>query len=168
MESSDDIIFRRATLADLDRIFQVFTDAIREMDRCHIPQWDELYPDKEILKEDIMTKELYLGLLNQEIASAFVINEEYDEQYDHGEWKHPNAVFRVIHRLCVNPTYQNQGIGTKTMRHIESVQINSGIETIRLDAFTLNPFALKLYEKLGYQKVGYATWRTGKFYLNST
>lgn len=35
----------------------------------------------------------------------------------------------------------------------------------RLDAFTENPFALKLYDNLGYSRVGYADWRKGRFYL---
>jgi ribosomal protein S18 acetylase RimI-like enzyme len=40
-----------------------------------------------------------------------------------------------------------------------------GIDTIRLDVFTLNPYALKMYEKSGYIKVGFAHWRKGEFYL---
>jgi predicted GNAT family acetyltransferase len=34
-----------------------------------------------------------------------------------------------------------------------------------LDAFSLNPFALRLYEKIGYVRVGEANWRKGLFYL---
>ena len=73
--------------------------------------------------------------------------------------------FYVIHRLCVNPKFQNQGIGTQTMKHIEKQVLSKGIDVIRLDAFTLNPFALKMYEKLGYTKVGDVNWRKGKFHL---
>lgn len=41
----------------------------------------------------------------------------------------------------------------------------SDIESIRLDVFTQNPFALRLYEKTGYRKTGTADWRKGKFIL---
>ncbi|MDP4147194.1 MAG: GNAT family N-acetyltransferase, partial [Bacillota bacterium] len=34
-----------------------------------------------------------------------------------------------------------------------------------LDVFSLNPFALKMYYKQGYIKVGEVNWRKGKFYL---
>lgn len=155
---------RRAVKNDLDSVYQVFSNAIDEMNRRNIPQWDETYPDKKILSDDISRKQLYLGALNNDIASVYVLNQICDEQYNNGQW-HYTASFRVIHRLCVNPKFQSMGIGTFTMEHIEATLINDGIETIRLDAFTLNPYALKMYEKLGYKKVGYANWRKGQFYL---
>lgn len=71
----------------------------------------------------------------------------------------------MIHRLCVNPKFQKRGIGTRTLQYIENQVKDQGIETIRLDVFTLNPYALRLYEKLGYNKVGYANWRKGRFQL---
>lgn len=39
------------------------------------------------------------------------------------------------------------------------------INAIRLDVFSQNPFALKLYEKCGYAKTGTVNWRKGIFYL---
>lgn len=165
MDTSFKILFRSAVETDLDDVYQVFVSAIVEMNRCNIPQWDEIYPDREILKDDILKKQLYLGIINNEIASAYVVNQECDEQYRNGKWHFPNASFCVIHRLCVNHKFQNKGIGTVTMEHIESELKNKGIETIRLDAFTLNPYALRMYEKLGYIKVGCANWRKGQFYL---
>ena len=159
------ISFRKANENDLDSVFQVFTDAIAEMNRNNIPQWDELYPDRELLEEDISKNQLYIGFANDDIASAYVVNSECDEEYSGGNWQYPNASFCVIHRLCVNPKFQNKGVGTRTMKHIEAEVKAEGVETVRLDAFTLNPYALKLYDKLGYAKVGTVDWRTGRFLL---
>ena len=160
-----DISFRKASEADLDSVFQVFKDAIAEMNRNNIPQWDELYPDREILKEDISKKQLYLGMADGDIASVHAVNSECDEEYENGDWEYPNASFGVIHRLCVNPKFQNKGIGNKTLVHIEQELKAQGVETIRLDVFTLNPFALRMYDKLGYVKVGTVDWRKGRFWL---
>ncbi|NLK95435.1 MAG: GNAT family N-acetyltransferase [Clostridiales bacterium] len=157
--------FLLAQMEDLDSVFSMFTDAIKEMNKNNIDQWDNIYPDKNILKEDISKGELYIGLYHGKIASAYVINQESDDQYANGHWKYPESTYYVIHRLCVNPLFQNRGIGKLTMFHIENEIRKKGIETIRLDAFTLNPYAVKLYEKLGYIKVGFANWRKGKFYL---
>ena len=71
----------------------------------------------------------------------------------------------MIHRLCVNPAFQNDGIGRSTMKWIEDVVSAKGIQAIRLDTFCENPIAIRLYESLGYQKVGYVHWRKGKFVL---
>ena len=159
------LTFRAGTEADLDRIFRLFSDAIAEMNRLSIPQWDELYPDREILREDISKNQLFLGMEGEDIASVYVLNSDCDEEYENGAWQYPNASFCVIHRLCVNPKFQNRGIGNLTMRHIEGRAHKEGFETVRLDAFTLNPFALKMYDRLGYSIVGTADWRKGRFYL---
>ena len=159
------LCFRAGTEADLDSVFRLFTDAIAEMNRNNIPQWDELYPDREILKEDISKNQLFLGIADGDIASVYVLNSDCDEEYENGAWQYPNASFCVIHRLCVNPKFQNRGIGNLTMRHIEAQVLKEGFESVRLDAFTLNPFALKMYDRLGYVIVGTADWRKGRFFL---
>lgn len=45
------------------------------------------------------------------------------------------------------------------------IALKNGNSSIKLDAFTQNPIALSLYEKLGYKVKGYADWRKGKFVL---
>ncbi len=165
MEGIITLEFRKATAGELDAVFQIFRDAIAEMDRNGIPQWDELYPDWAILAEDISKDELFVGMIGDEIVSVFVINSEDQEGYENGKWQYPNTSFRIIHRLCVNPKFQNRGIGLETMRHIEAELKKEGVESVRFDAFTLNPFALRLYDKLGYKKVGYADFRKGRFVL---
>jgi ribosomal protein S18 acetylase RimI-like enzyme len=51
------------------------------------------------------------------------------------------------------------------MVHIEETLKKSGTESIRLDAFPQNPYAIKMYRKLGYKKVGDLTLRKGDFIL---
>lgn len=165
MEAGFALEFRQAGIGELDAVFEVFREAIAEMDRNGIPQWDEHYPDRAVLRSDILKNELTLGLVGGEIASVYVLNAECDAQYANGVWQYPAAAFRVIHRLCVNPKFQNRGIGPRTMRHIEADLIAAGVETVRLDAFTLNPYALRMYDKLGYVRVGTADWRKGRFWL---
>ncbi|MDE5781539.1 MAG: GNAT family N-acetyltransferase, partial [Lachnospiraceae bacterium] len=73
--------------------------------------------------------------------------------------------YYIIHRLCVNPLYQNKGIGRKTMQYIEKILRDRDVQAIRLDVFSKNSYAIKLYEHMGYSKVGLANWRKGEFYL---
>jgi ribosomal protein S18 acetylase RimI-like enzyme len=51
------------------------------------------------------------------------------------------------------------------MAFIEETLRARGVKAVRLDAFSLNPFALRLYERLGYEKTGEVTFRKGLFYL---
>lgn len=156
---------RKAVFEDLGMIIEIFKNAIVAMNKNNIPQWDELYPNARILEEDILKEQMYVGIIDDTIVSAAVVNSESDDEYKNGDWKYINGRFAVIHRLCVDPIYQNQKAGKSMMLEIEELLRKDGVQSIRLDAFSLNPYALKMYEMLGYQKVGQANWRKGLFYL---
>lgn len=156
---------RKATPADLPEVVSLFKRAIRSMDDNGIYQWDDIYPDEKILKSDIAGDSLYLYMMDEQPVSVFVLNQICDPEYSEGNWKYPLSSYVVVHRLCVNPAFQNMGIGTRTMLQVEKLAKSMGIESIRLDAFSLNPFALRLYEKLGYAQTGVVTFRKGTFYL---
>lgn len=164
----DDIMqieYRIACLEDLEDIYALVKNAIDTMIKQNILQWDEIYPNEEVLREDILKKQLHVGILEEQIAVIYVLNQECDDAYKNGNWRFADEPFYVLHRLCVNPVFQNRGVGRVTMLHIEEVLLSMGIKAIRLDAFTENPFSLKLYDSLGYSRVGYAEWRKGRFYL---
>lgn len=155
----------KAGIMDLPDICTIFEKATRVMNDNRIHQWDNLYPNQEIIREDILNSQMYLGVIENQIASVFVLNQQSEAEYENGNWKYKDSAYKVVHRLCVDPTFQKMGVGTKTMQIIENLQKNEGTAAIRLDAFSLNPYALRMYEKLGYIKVGEVNWRTGLFYL---
>ncbi len=157
--------FRKAVPSDLPDILRVFRTAIRDMDDRGIHQWDEIYPSKSILQEDIERKELYVGASDGRIAAAFTLNATHDREYETGRWQYAGLRYAVVHRLCVDPAYQGCGIGMKSMEIIENICRSEGIEAIRLDAFSQNPAALRLYKKLGYERAGEVTFRKGLFFL---
>lgn len=160
------LTFKKITdLARLDDIFAVYSAAISAMENDGIFQWDDVYPDKEILAEDIAKNQMFVGLIDNHIAVCFVLSEECDSQYQNGKWTYPDAKFNVIHRLCVNPKFQKKCIATQPLEFIENLCKSEGYETIRIDCFTENPYAKKLYDKAGYAVTGYADWRKGKFEL---
>lgn len=99
------------------------------------------------------------------IAAVYVVNCECDEQYRNADWKGSEDSFRVIHRLCVHPMYQHRGLGKEILDHIEADLRRQGVQAIRLNAFSRNPYALALYRDQGYTMTGTADWRKGRFYL---
>lgn len=165
MRGSVGLKIKKAELEDLNIIISIFRNAINAMNDNNINQWDEIYPTNTNLEQDILNKQMYVGIKDDEIVSAVVINNEFEEEYKNGNWRYENERFAVVHRLCVNPIHQNKKIGKDTMIKIEELLKIEGIQSIRLDAFSLNPYALQMYETLGYQKVGEVNWRKGLFYL---
>ena len=157
--------YRKATLDDLEEIWNIVGNSIDVMEGNNIFQWDDLYPLKEDFQKDIVKNQLYLGLANDQIAVLYVLNQECDKEYENGDWKFKEEEFYIVHRLCVNPDFQNRGIARHTLLHIEKQLKSKGIYVIRLDVFQNNPYAIRLYDSLGYSKAGYADWRKGRFYL---
>lgn len=157
--------FSKAKKEDLEEIFMLYRNAIAKMDEQKIPQWDEIYPDKKTLSDDIEKNQMYVGKKNGKIALCFVLNEECDEEYKKAKWICPNARFCVIHRLCVTPDFQHQGLASQAMNHIEEFCKKAKYDSIRLDCFTQNPYSRKLYDKKHYAITGYADWRKGRFEL---
>ena len=159
------MIYSKANTNQINEVFSVFSAAIINMEKQEIHQWDEIYPDKEIIAEDIARNQMYIGKIDNKITVCFVLSEEYDEEYKNGKWQWPDARFCIIHRLCVSPDFQNRGIAAETLKYIENLCKSQGYDSIRLDCFTENPYSRKLYEKAGYSVVGYADWRKGRFEL---
>ena len=157
--------YRKATITDLEEIYTLVSLAIDEMIEHDILQWDEIYPTKEDFRNDINNDHLYVGLVDEQIAVVYALNQECDKEYENGCWKYPDQPYYVVHRLCVHPDFQHRGIAKQTLLHIEAQLSKKNIHAIRLDAFSNNPFSLKLYGSLNYSRVGYADWRKGRFYL---
>lgn len=146
-------------------IFTFVKKAVKKMDEQGIPQWDEIYPTADDFAGDAEKNQLYVAVVDGKPAACFTLNQECDEEYKNGEWSYKGPDFLVIHRLCVNPEFQNQGVGTKVCLEIEKIAAAEGIKSLKLDCFTLNPYSQKMYNKLGYKTVGFADWRKGRFIL---
>lgn len=160
-----DMNYRKGTIADLDIISQLFEAAKEDMDNKGICQWDSIYPTREDYLEDIAKGTLYVVEHKEELIGVYVISEEADEAYQRCKWESPEDTACILHRFCVAPQYQYQGLGKEMLQHIEAQAREMSYESIRLDVFTQNPHALHLYEKGNYQERGYADWRKGRFLL---
>ena len=73
--------YSKVEINQLDQIFSLFSDAIITMENAGIHQWDEIYPDKKILAEDISKNQMYIGKEGDDIAVCFTLSEDCDEEY---------------------------------------------------------------------------------------
>jgi len=157
--------YRPGTLDDVKEISVLIKSAISEMESHHIYQWDELYPTEEDFISDINKNTLYVAVQEKRIAALYVISPECDDAYFQCQWDSSHDSACVIHRFCVSPDFQHQGIGKQVLLHIENHLKSLGYKSVRLDVFSENPFALSLYTHNGYTQRGTADWRKGRFLL---
>ncbi len=156
----------KAAPCDRDEIVSLIRAVVDRLNQIGIPQWDEVYPKASDVDDDLRKKELYVVRSESGIAGIVTLNRECDPAYENGDWLYQGPDYAVVHRLCVSPSMQGCGIGNQMMRMVEAMLTESGVKNIRLDAFSQNPYSLKLYRKLGYRVAGEAVWRKGLFLLN--
>jgi ribosomal protein S18 acetylase RimI-like enzyme len=163
----------QAQPGDLDALNAMFRRTIRHMRDNGLDQWDDVYPDRSQLAEDISRGEMYLlrkaGASSApyapgEIVAAVVLNEDQWDGYETMTWSHDGKI-AVVHRLCVDPTHQKRGIAKLTFQLGENLLKSRGYDAIRLDTFSQNTRAVAFYERAGYTRVGELNWRKGLFYL---
>jgi GNAT superfamily N-acetyltransferase len=155
---------RPANARDLDPLLALLRACIDEMRAHGIEQWDEVYPARSTLSADIESAAGYVAAPSDgELAGYLVLNDQQNAEYSRVDWSIPSGRPAVVHRLMVHPARQHQGLGRLLMRFAERRAAELGYSVIRLDAFTANPRALRLYEALGYRDAGAVTFRKGIF-----
>jgi len=128
-------------------------DVVTAMKKEGINQWDEIYLSLDEIHKDIESDSAFGFLDNKRLIAYIAQNNEYSPEYNSVDWK-TNGKSLIVHRLSVDPLQQGKGIAKKCMQFAEQYAKENDYNCIRLDAFSKNPVALKLYENLGYNNVG--------------
>ncbi len=157
-------MIRLAGMEMIDRVMEIFRSATVRMQEMNIDQWDEVYPDRKTVENDIESGNLYGYFDDKELCAVQVLNTEESPEYSQVDWKYSDSKPLVLHRLCVAPEYQNRGIAGKMIHFAEEFAEKNRYRTIRFDAFKGNPVSLKIYEKMGYRISGTVRFRKGDFH----
>jgi GNAT superfamily N-acetyltransferase len=137
----------------IPRVVRLISAATHTMREEGIYQWDEIYPNEEIITKDVDSRSLYVLEQGDLCIATVSLNQEQDEAYQQVHWLGGEPVL-VVHRLCVDPAYQGNGIASRLMDFAEEHAKQNAYVSIRLDAYTGNPRAVRLYEQRGYRKAG--------------
>lgn len=154
---------RKCKADELETVMDLIREAVKVMRSRGIEQWDEIYPNAEVINNDISEESLYV-YDDEVIKGIIVLNEYQDKEYKEVNWEFADDKPLVIHRLCIHPGYQSRGIAAAMVRFADEYARLHGYLSVRLDAFPQNERACSLYEKAGYKKVGRVTFRKGLFY----
>ena len=143
-----------ATLEHASDVMQLISICIRQMREQGIFQWDEVYPNPQVVESDAASGALFLARRNGLILGTVCLNDAQPPEYRALPWRCGNGRALVIHRLCVHPDWQRCGVGRRLMDFTERFAAEHSFACIRLDAYTGNPRALALYERRGFHCVG--------------
>ena len=145
-------IFRKAVLEDENTILTLYQEVKVKGREDGTSDWDEDYPNKDILRDDLENKRIFVLLEEAEIIAVISIFEEDEPDIHSLDWAKVKACFLV--RLCVSPKYQSKGIGEKMMRNISDYAKSKGFKATHHLAAKVNVAANRLYKRMGYRDLG--------------
>jgi ribosomal protein S18 acetylase RimI-like enzyme len=148
------MIIRKAEISDLENIMLMYKSCVAGMVENGIDQWDETYPNDEIIIEDLNVGTYYVAEMNETIIGGINIDKNQDDTYLSLDWKDKSDSFLVVHRLGVKEEFWNKKIGKDLMLFTEKLVIERGLKSIRLDTYSGNPKAMEFYRRLGYTEIG--------------
>ncbi|MFO7674605.1 MAG: GNAT family N-acetyltransferase [Lutibacter sp.] len=147
------MLIKKASKQDLDQLLTVVKSCGKNMIDQGIFQWNEEYPKREDLLEDIELQELWKLEDKNSIIGLIVLTENEDAEYQDVKWLTKNHKNLYIHRLAVDPKFQGKGYAQKLMDFAEKYALENGYNSIRLDTFSENKRNLKFYEQRNYVKL---------------
>ena len=156
---------RKALREEIGEIMELIAKCVQVMQAGGSDQWNESYPNREVIGLDIECGTLYVYIDNEAIAGIIVLDENQAEQYGEIRWSQEQGRHLIMHRLAVHPEVQGKGIARKLTAFAEEHAVNCGYSSIRLDTYMKNTIALSLYPRLGYERRGEVSFpgRTANF-----
>ncbi len=151
------MIIRKAETAEYDAVRAFYHSVIDAMEgRPYHPMWQkDIYPAPEELRAATEDQTMYIGLTDNRIAAAMVINHKYNEGYCDAAWpeKLRTNEFVVIHMLCVHSDFTGNGFAKQLVAYAIHLAREAGMKAVRLDVLKGNIPAERLYEAMGFRCV---------------
>lgn len=152
--------FRKAKISELPQIWDIIQDAIQRRKEDGSNQWQDGYPNPEVLQNDIEKEVGFVLTENNTIAGycAILINDEPEYANIVGKWL-TNADFVVFHRVAIAITHLGKGYAKVIFKYIEDFALENNILSIKADTNFDNLAMITIFEKTGYAYCGEVYFR---------
>lgn len=152
--------FLKATTTDIPEIWEILQKAILRRKADGSNQWQDGYPNPEIIQQDIEKGIGYVLTENQTIIgyTAVLINDEPEYANLQGEWI-TNNDFVVFHRVAIAETHLGKNLSKKIIDFIEEFALNQNIHSLKADTNHDNFAMMKIFEKSGFVFCGIVYFR---------
>lgn len=157
--------FRKGVESDLTRIMELIADAQSWFRKQGIDQWQDGYPTRELILNDISNNVNYIIELNGEIVATAVISFAGEPTYAEivGKGWLNSKQYAVVHRIAVSDVCRRKGIAREILHFTEELCAERGITDIRIDTHRDNKPMRSLLKKMGYTHCGRITLTSGAF-----
>ncbi|AOW08606.1 GNAT family N-acetyltransferase [Flavobacterium gilvum] len=155
--------FRKAEITEIPQIWDILQSAIKRRKEDGSDQWQDGYPNPEVVKKDIEKEAGFVLTEGENIVGycSILINDEPEYAKIEGNWL-TNDDFVVFHRVAISEQYLGKGCAKIMMGFIEDFARKNNIYSVKADT-NFDNFAMKnIFEKLGYEFCGHVYFRGGQ------
>lgn len=148
------MIFRKSNYKDIDKILKIIENAKIEMKKLNLDQWQNGYPNRNVIENDVKNGISYVLEQNQ-IIGTVALSFEKEKSYSQieGKWI-TNGEYAVIHRIAIDTKFQNRGIAVKILEFVEEICLKKRILSLRTDTHEKNEPMKKLLKKAEFNYCG--------------
>lgn len=155
--------FRKGRADDVERIMELVSEAQEWFAKQGIDQWQDGYPTREIIENDIVGANNYVieynGIIVATSSIAFDGEPTYSTIYK-GAWPNSND-YAVVHRIMVANSMKRKGIAREILAFAEGLCVERGVSDIRIDTHHDNVAMRTMLKRLGYSHCGRITLTSG-------
>ena len=126
---------RKATLDDVSMIMNIIDLAKLYFKSNGIDQWQNGYPDEEILLIDIEHQRGYFLCAKDQPLAYFCLDFAGDALYEtlQGEWLSKDTPYAALHRAAMGIKARGKGYGTALFQQAEELTRQAGMKSIKID-----------------------------------
>lgn len=139
---------------EISQILTLIEQGKKRLAAAGIDQWQDGYPDEDIIFDDILENRAYVGIVEGEIAAYAALykgNEAtYNDIYD-GKWLHNNYMYVTFHRIVISDDFAGHGFTQTFLQGL--IEMEKGPD-FRCDTHEDNKAMQHILEKLGFTYCG--------------
>ncbi len=152
--------FRKAGTDDAHEIWTILQQAILRRKNDGSNQWQDGYPNPEVIKKDIDNGYGYVLTEGEKTIGycAILINDEPEYGKIEGNWL-TNTDFVVFHRVAISEKYLGKNLSQKIIEFIEDFTRKNNIQSLKVDTNHDNFAMMKILEKSGFTFCGIVYFR---------
>ena len=150
---------RKTREQDVEALIALFDEARGTIAQLGIDQWQNGYPSREVVYDDLAKDRTYVVDVGEEICGTFVLVDDGEPLYDvieNGAWKTGNDSqdYVAIHRVAVSVRMRGKGISTAIVEYAASFARSLDRSSLRIDTHEGNVVMRRMLEKHGFVYCG--------------
>ena len=148
-------ILESANNSDIDVCWDILADGRRFQREQGFVQWTDDYPNRDTVKDDILSQKGYVLKVDGAIAGYMCIDFSGEPAYEsiNGSWRSEKN-YAVIHRMAFRKIFCGKGLSEASFSLAEKLCIEQGVDYLRIDTAYPNKKMQHILEKNGFKYCG--------------